>query len=142
MHDLASVSTIDIAAYAVMNNHYHAVLYIDKEKALNWPDTEVVLRWQKIFKASSLALRHLQGDTLDHNKFKEIIDLWRNRLMELSWFIRCLNESIARQANAQDNCTGRFWEGRFKSQALLMKKPLSPKQSLFKQVFAPTGSLY
>ncbi|WP_444916318.1 hypothetical protein [Microbulbifer sp. JMSA003] len=47
MHDLASVFAIDIAAYAVISNHYYAVLYIDKEKALNRSDTEVTLRRQK-----------------------------------------------------------------------------------------------
>ncbi|WP_444944045.1 transposase [Microbulbifer sp. ZKSA006] len=128
MHDLASIFALDIAAYAVMSNHYHIVLYIDKEKALNWPDSEVILRWQKLFKASNLSLRYLQGDSLDQSemrKLKEVIALWRDRLMDLSWFMRCLNESIARQANVEDCCTGRFWEGRFKSQALLDEKALA-----------------
>jgi len=44
---------------------------------------------------------------------------YRAQLFDISWLMRQLAEFVARKANAEDECTGRFWEGRFKSQPLL-----------------------
>jgi len=79
-------------------------------------------RWERLFSLPLLVARYKKGDTkvaAEERAAQQYIECWRERLSNLSWFMRCLNEPIARQANAEDGCTGRFWEGRFKSQALL-----------------------
>ena len=43
------------------------------------------------------------------NALNQQISEWRERLMSISWFMRSLNESIACEANKEDNVTGRFW---------------------------------
>ena len=119
---LASVFAIDIAAFAVMSNHLHVVLRIDAEKANAWSDKEIIERWHQIFKGNDLTQNFLKDKPLEAHQMtqlKNLIATYRSRLCDISWFMRCLNEPIARQANQEDKCTGRFWEGRFKSQALL-----------------------
>jgi len=122
LKELSQVYLIDICAYAVMSNHYHLVLKINKEKALQLSDEEVIDRWMKLFSGNLLVQRFQKGECKTQpelDKVQEIIDSWRERLSDISWFMRCLNEHISRKANEEDKCTGHFWEGRFKSQALL-----------------------
>ena len=128
MAELAALFSIDICAYAVMSNHYHVVLYVDREQALDWSDYDVAVRWRKLFAGHHLVEQFLQGFALPRAEQRLVLDLiatWRERLMDISWYMRCLNESIARKANQEDECSGRFWEGRFKSQALLDEKALA-----------------
>ena len=54
----------------------------------------------------------------------DIINTWRTKLSSISWFMRCLNQPIAQQANQEDGCRGRFWESRFTSQALRTEQAL------------------
>lgn len=122
LRELAQIFAIEVCAYAVMSNHYHLVLKINDSQSKEMSDEEVMERWLQLFSGNVLIQRHLKGDCktqAELDKVQEIIAEWRGRLCDISWFMRCLNETIARQANAEDKCTGRFWEGRFKSQALL-----------------------
>jgi hypothetical protein len=120
LKQLDVVFSISICAYAVMHNH--TVLKVDQETALKWSVDEVISRWTKLYKPSPIVDRYLSGMKLTKAEL-EVVDedaeKWRQRLYDISWFMRNLNESIARQANQEDGCTGSFWEGRFKSQALL-----------------------
>jgi hypothetical protein len=119
---LSSVFAIELCAYSIMSNHYHLVLKVNKDLVSQWDDKEVALRWMQLFKGHVLVDRWLSDIKItqaETDKALEFIAKWRERLYDLGWYMRCLNESIAVQANKEDNCKGRFWEGRFKSQALL-----------------------
>jgi hypothetical protein len=126
--ELGQVFAIDVCAYAVMSNHHHVVLHVDKPKTLTWSEEEVCERWHRLYSGTPLTQKYLRCEPLSKAELEAVADkltLWRERLCDISWFMRALNEPIARQANAEDSCTGRFWESRFASQALLDGKALA-----------------
>ena len=124
MEQLAGVFAVDVAAYAVMSNHFHQVVRVDAERAQAWSQDEVLRRWTKLYTGPELVQQYLRDGGADLGTAQlEAVQGWaetyRARLGDLSWYMRILNESISRMANAEDGVTGRFWEGRFKSHALL-----------------------
>ena len=113
---LAGVFAVEVCAYAIMSNHSHMVLWCRPSVAASWSAEEVARRWLMVFGAHKR--EWTEQEIAGFAKDDKEIAKWRERLGSVSWFMRCLNETIARMANKEDGCKGRFWEGRFKSQLL------------------------
>ncbi|UXI67770.1 transposase [Tahibacter amnicola] len=122
LYQLANIFAVGVYAYAVMSNHVHVVAHVNPGVAASWSADEVAERWLRLcpvrsgseidLAASAIKASHIAADPAK-------VAIYRERLASLPWFMRCLNEPIARRANREDACTGRFWEGRYRCQALL-----------------------
>ena len=119
---LAGVFAMDVLGFSVMSNHLHVILRNRPDVVKTWSDEEVARRWWNLFPSrrnqdgspaepAETDLKSLMADA------KVLAEL-RARISSVSWFMRCTSEVIARMANAEEECTGRFWEGRFKATVL------------------------
>jgi hypothetical protein len=118
---LSKAFAIDVASYAIMHTHYHLVLRVNTAIAQQWSEANVIRRWKLLYQIPEVVIQYQKDPTAEGiaQVAHQIINEWRQRLADISWFMRTLNEYLARKANEEDQCKGRFWEGRFKSQALL-----------------------
>lgn len=113
---LSEVFAIDLYGYAVMSNHIHLVINLDADRTKEWDDSTIADKWLQL--TSSNPKQKQFHRTLLLSNPDRLLEI-RERLGSASWFMRYLKEPLARFANKEDDCTGRFWEGRFKSQRLL-----------------------
>jgi hypothetical protein len=116
---LATIFSIDVYGYAVMSNHYHIVLKVNATDANEYSEELLVDKWLMLNPRKNDSSTTLQARKFAYLEDKDGLNQLRARLGSLSWFMRYLNEPLARLANKEDACKGRFWESRFKSQRLL-----------------------
>lgn len=122
IQELSSIFAIEVFACSVLSNHYHIVLRVNPDVAKGWSDEEVIRRWDKVYSVRK-SLTQMKGE-LDEEIIQmaleraDLIEEWRKRLSSISWFMKQINEPLARKANKEGGCKGRFWEGRFKCQHL------------------------
>ena len=120
---LAGIMGIEVLGYSVMSNHFHCILRSRHDVVETWSDEDVARKWWLLCPArktkeglpaepTEFELNSIRNDATG---LKEK----RVRLSSISWFMRFLSERVAKIANKQDKCSGRFWEGRFRGQILL-----------------------
>jgi REP element-mobilizing transposase RayT len=131
LQKLVEIFAIDAAGYAVLDNHLHVLLRTAPQRARDWSPREVAERWSRLYPKSVMRWTGTRSNGLDPDegvpasaidalaaKPKRISTL-RDRLADLSWFMKCLKEPLSRMANREDGCKGTFWDRRFKSPRIL-----------------------
>jgi len=122
---LGDVFAIDVLAYSVMDNHIHSVIHANLKLAKSLSNIDVLKRWSRIGKIPLLCQVYLDSrwrEMLSEGQLALVLEQvseYRRKLTDISTFMSRLNSYIAHRANKEDGRKGHFWEGRFKSQALL-----------------------
>ena len=127
LKELVDIFAIQCAGFSIMDNHLHLLLRLDSEIASDWSSEEVARRWFGLY-----PLRDDSGEAMAVTEARVArfaadagwVAEMRRRLGDLGWFMKCLKEPLARLANQEDGCTGAFWEGRYKSIAVLDEESL------------------
>ena len=108
--------SIDLLFFAILANHFHVVLRTMPRLAKRWPDREVARRWLMVFPGKRtedpLGVEPADEDIGRLARNKDEIKKIRRRLSDISWWHRAFKEPLSRLANAEDGCSGAFWESR------------------------------
>ena len=127
LEELADIFAVAVGGFSVMDNHLHVLVRLDPDVAQAWSDDEVVRRWGRLFPPRDKSRQPMP--VTEHWVQWRLTDAqWvataRERLQSLSWFMKCLKEPLSRLANRQDKTRGTFFEGRFKSVAVVDEEAL------------------
>ena len=124
---LTGCFAVSVCGFAVLDNHLHALVRLDPETADDWSDEQVIRRWLRVYPPRNIdsenekSVKRVVDQKMRDPKHVETI---RERLTNLGWFMKALKEPLARMANREDDCKGTFWEGRYKSIAVLDEEAL------------------
>lgn len=122
LRELAGIFSLDVCGFSVMDNHLHVLLRLNPAQAAEWSDEDIVRRWAKLFPPRDKTGKVLPvGEPWIAARRDDAawVAKTRQRLGDLGWFMKCLKEPLAKMANREDHCSGVFFEGRFKSIAIL-----------------------
>lgn len=124
---LSRYLAVEVLAYAIMQNHLHILIQIRPDLVRSWSDDDVARRRLGIVprgkkprgcracaesRDEAAAIRALTASPAALRRA-------RRALSDPGFFHRLLKEPCARLWNKEDDVTGHFWEGRYKSPRVL-----------------------
>ena len=129
LQELDAIFAVSVGGFSIMDNHLHLLLRIDPDTARDWSADEVARRWFRLYPPRGSDRQRLSADKVKLLLAEQVKDAaWvaktRERLASLSWFMKCLKEPLSRMVNKAEKCSGAFFEGRFKSIAILDEEAL------------------
>lgn len=121
---------IEVVAFAVMENHLHLLLRTRPDAVEGMSDQEVARRRIAVTREQAdeadrrgdLAGRDARSDGRGVRALLASatgVAAARRQLSDLGWFHKLLKEPCARRWNSEDDVTGHFWEGRYRSLRVL-----------------------
>ncbi|MFO0829890.1 MAG: hypothetical protein U0572_17240 [Phycisphaerales bacterium] len=121
--ELVALFAIDVIEWAILGNHFHLLLATHPELVALWSDREIAVRWRTLTPDYHWRRRKkipynapAQEDEIAAMLADpKAIAHARRVLADVSQFHKFLKQRIAQLANAEDDVTGHFWDGRFKS---------------------------
>lgn len=124
---LTEIMGIECLAFGILDNHVHLLLRLDSELVNSWDEREVAERWARLFPPTALKSDCPQAWeewVTTHAADADWVATSRESLASISCFHKCLKEPLARLANKEEGVTGAFWNGRFRSIAILDESAL------------------
>lgn len=121
LRHLVSIFAVELDTFTLMDNHMHLVLTIRPDIVAGWSDEEVAKRWLTYLPPVTRGVRRTatEEDIRKLQRDPAKIAKCRLRLCELGEFHKALKQPLARLVNIQENVTGHFWEGRYRSRRVL-----------------------
>ncbi len=113
---------VEVCTFSILDNHFHIIVRVSPSVIDQLDDVEIARRWLRVYpgywvldenwhEPTTAEIEALAKDS------EEILKL-RRRLKSVSQFMSAFSEYMARRANKEDDVTGRFWGGRFRSREL------------------------
>jgi len=123
LRELSKIYAVDACVWAMLSNHFHLIVRNRPDLVKAWSDEDVAIRWWNLYPER----RDEQGRPAPPTKveIRSIvetpgrIDVLRKRLSSISWFMKSVDEWLARRVNAADKHHGHLWQDRYGCRNLL-----------------------